>query len=374
MDYYSTLVIMSIAAMVVLLIVVHSNSNIAKETRKGFELTFILVIVGTFCEWASSIMNGEVFLPSHLDINLHILVKCLELSIVPVMPLICSKIVFEEDDFSTQKSKIPLFVVIVQAILEIISTRAGFIFWVDEENFYHHGDFYFIYIVTFIFTAAYMFYNALEFSKVYQNKNSYELYAIFAFIAFGVSVQLLNPEIKSCWLTISISGIFMYAYYNELYQYVDGLTELLNQHSYHNSLMNLKKTAIIIKFDVDDFKSVNDTWGHDIGDKVLKVIGKNIKAIYVDYGKCYRVGGDEFAVILTKDIDKAEELSDAFSDSLIAEREKLPFFPFVSYGISEVNPMAVQRISIEEASKRADEELYSFKKKHKEKRSNHDFE
>ena len=60
--------------------------------------------------------------------------------------------------------------------------------------------------------------------------------------------------------------------------------------------------------------------------------------------------------------------------AFIAEREKLSFFPFVSYGISKVNPMAVQYISIEESSKRADEEVYSFKKKHKEKRSNHAFE
>jgi hypothetical protein len=48
--------------------------------------------------------------------------------------------------------------------------------------------------------------------------------------------------------------------------------------------------------------------------------------------------------------------------------------PLYPMGISKVNPMAVQCISIEESSKRADEELYSFKKKHKEKRSNHAFE
>lgn len=78
----------------------------------------------------------------------------------------------------------------------------------------------------------------------------------------------------------------VYILYSELTQKIDTLTRLLNRRSYESRLASLRGHAVIYYFDVDEFKSVNDTFGHGVGDAVL-----------AEVGYCYRIGGDEFCVI-----------------------------------------------------------------------------
>jgi len=80
----------------------------------------------------------------------------------------------------------------------------------------------------------------------------------------------------------------------------DPLTGLLNRGAFDRLWEEHDDQPIaLLMLDVDNFKSINDTYGHDVGDKVLKrvavVLNKNFRAS--DY-PC-RVGGDEFAVIMT---------------------------------------------------------------------------
>ena len=80
---------------------------------------------------------------------------------------------------------------------------------------------------------------------------------------------------------------------------LDGLTGLLNQNSYLNRTNRMHDcNGILIVFDVDDFKQVNDLYGHLQGDVCLAEIADCIKKAYAQYGYCYRIGGDEFCVIM----------------------------------------------------------------------------
>lgn len=54
----------------------------------------------------------------------------------------------------------------------------------------------------------------------------------------------------------------------------------------------------IIQFDVNNLKTVNDSLGHEKGDQLLKLASQGLKDCFQDIGKCYRMGGDEFLVIL----------------------------------------------------------------------------
>ena len=56
--------------------------------------------------------------------------------------------------------------------------------------------------------------------------------------------------------------------------------------------------------DLDDFKSINDTYGHKAGDIVLKSVAKNIKNIVRHEDTLARIGGDEFALIIEGTTDK----------------------------------------------------------------------
>ena len=54
----------------------------------------------------------------------------------------------------------------------------------------------------------------------------------------------------------------------------------------------------LLLVDVDEFKSINDAYGHTVGDKVLKLVAEQLRAAFRAEDKVYRIGGDEFAVIL----------------------------------------------------------------------------
>ena len=146
--------------------------------------------------------------------------------------------------------------------------------------------------------------------------------------------------------------------------YVDYLTKLLNQRSYKTYLENVSFRVVILLFDIDNFKSINDNLGHVFGDTVLSIVGKTIKEVYSNYGYCYRSGGDEFCVILTK-YDSVKELNDVFIDKLDKMRQSEPNLPYVSVGSAYFEP-GYQDIS--DAIKSADENLYLQKSKLKSER------
>src|SRR5690606_4053451 len=59
-----------------------------------------------------------------------------------------------------------------------------------------------------------------------------------------------------------------------------------------------KKPFSLVFCDIDHFKNFNDTWGHKMGDHVLKLVSHQMKTIVADRGTPTRYGGEEFAIIL----------------------------------------------------------------------------
>lgn len=85
--------------------------------------------------------------------------------------------------------------------------------------------------------------------------------------------------------------------------YVDALTQLSNRAAYEMKIEMLKETAEnvqigIITFDLNYLKQVNDTLGHHLGDQLLKDMAYVLRETFDEVGDVYRMGGDEFAVLL----------------------------------------------------------------------------
>lgn len=93
--------------------------------------------------------------------------------------------------------------------------------------------------------------------------------------------------------------------------YIDPLTNIENRVAfdrYVNRYENGMKGMVFL--DVNHLKTVNDTLGHKAGDELLANAAKCIKKIFIRYGKCYRISGDEFIVILEKVINEAKLLDE----------------------------------------------------------------
>ncbi len=74
------------------------------------------------------------------------------------------------------------------------------------------------------------------------------------------------------------------------------------------------RDAVLLMIDVNDLKYLNETFGHAAGDELIRMAAECIRSVYDACGSCYRIGGDEFGVILT---DPPED-----SGSLLAQLEK----------------------------------------------------
>lgn len=111
----------------------------------------------------------------------------------------------------------------------------------------------------------------------------------------------------------------------------DPLTDLLNRGSY-DRIFNLytedKKNFALILIDVDTFKSVNDTYGHAVGDAILKKVAHMITITFRTIDYICRIGGDEFAVIMvemTSDLNYTiTEKIDYINDELSHPKDGLP--------------------------------------------------
>ena len=89
----------------------------------------------------------------------------------------------------------------------------------------------------------------------------------------------------------------------------DPLTGLANRAFFHERLRHAvqlrhddEHATGLLYIDLDDFKAINDRWGHDLGDEVLHEVGKRIERSVRPGDTAARLGGDEFAIILTEPV------------------------------------------------------------------------
>jgi len=93
-------------------------------------------------------------------------------------------------------------------------------------------------------------------------------------------------------------SIFFYFYFKKIS--ADSLTGLGNRRAFENMLEDLShrgQEISAIMFDLDDFKKVNDTYGHEMGDYVLQEFGAIVRCYQSNMTFPYRYGGEEFVIL-----------------------------------------------------------------------------
>ena len=151
----------------------------------------------------------------------------------------------------------------------------------------------------------------------------------------------------------------------------DALTGLANRAIYESRFLNGRRTGsavaslgALVLFDLDDFKKINDQWGHLAGDACLKVFAERLSAIFPEALLTSRIGGDEFAVILGND-EPAEVIEARINRFLIRSRAPIlwqghMFTVSASSGIAF--PTDPNSYDAEELFIRADAALYANKR------------
>lgn len=155
-----------------------------------------------------------------------------------------------------------------------------------------------------------------------------------------------------------------------LYDEFDQVTGLWNRNMFELTLMELREenNLLIVSFDLNNLKYVNDNFGHTYGDEYLKSAADKLKALMPKDGKVFRIGGDEFSFVLKYSIEnkkKIEELINERLDILSDVEFDIPgnkdVCLKVAYGYSFRN----ENESLKDLIDRADNKMYDMKKRMK---------
>jgi diguanylate cyclase (GGDEF)-like protein len=165
------------------------------------------------------------------------------------------------------------------------------------------------------------------------------------------ALEEANRELTHLAMTDMLTGCFNRRYFMNA---ADMELSRMKRHGY---------PAVVAMVDIDHFKAVNDRYGHDVGDRVLRAVAKCCDDTVRYEDTVGRMGGEEFATLLP--------VADASGAGMVLERvrtsvEKLAFeaegHPFrvtISIGVSQLQR---DDLSIDDALRRADAALYEAKK------------
>lgn len=265
---------------------------------------------------------------------------------------------------------IPLLIL---ATLLILTRYNGCLYSIDANGIYHRGKlFYSQQILSYgyvIYASVKSFVYAM-YKKNYANRQYFLAMTAFVIppiICGTLQIFIQNIPILSCGIMIS----FLLAYINstEMLISIDPLTDIPNRRDFLRHLTDELKTLksrekLYLAFlDIDRFKEINDRYGHNEGDRVLKEIAAALKK-YVKNKNAYcgRYGGDEFSVICITENEEDGNfggLIEAIRDANIKAGERnveISMGHTEFYGVNDSIPYMISR---------ADKDMYEKKKERK---------
>lgn len=144
----------------------------------------------------------------------------------------------------------------------------------------------------------------------------------------------------------------------------DQLTGILNRWEFFyqaSRQMQERSEGTMIMIDLDDFKAINDTYGHAIGDQALKSVTQTIKSYIRDSELFGRIGGEEFAILLPLGLHHAYKRAEAIRKAVAEihfKRENVDLRLTISIGITS---LLQDDVNVSEVLNRADKGLYKAK-------------
>ena len=331
------------------------SESLNKKQKRGFLLAFALIACISVLEVITIVVDGAP--PGYRWLN--ILSNYLGFGLTPAVPL-C--LVYVLDKKSIIRCVFKAAVCCEGAYLLFLAATLpyGLVFSVSRENLYARGAYFYIYVAMYYAAMLYLMVATVRTAAAFQNRSRMLIYPLTLFLGAETVIQLALPELHVTWLCVTLLSVLYYIYCSEMWNQLDALTGLLNQNSYLNRTAEMRRSGgVLVVFDVDDFKQINDRYGHLQGDICLAEIGRCIKKAYARSGYCYRTGGDEFCVLM-ENADREVQCAQEFVRQLEQRRKAVDFLPTVSFGSAPFLGEDVLAVK-----NRADREMYRYKKARK---------
>lgn len=344
----------------------------SKYKRVVVELSTSLSLM-IFCNGVLSCVNGTNFFGSYY---INYVFTVIYFLLNGLVPLLWFKYMYIFYDTSPKKSisQITAIPYLLYLILIFINCFTDILFSINSNNQYQREDGFWLIVIlnmTYILASVVVIILAITRNRGFRSEGKHILLGMLL-VALGIILQLYFWEDSFVLLTFLLFMLIVFLRFQNLEMLVDPLTGLGNirrMQLYIDKLSRKRKGEFsAIVFDIDDFKDINDLYGHIYGDRVLIVISKILeKSAGNKKITCIRYGGDEFIVITPKEevnefIAKFKKLLSEFND-----HKEFPSKIDVSIGVSEFTVNS--EINMEYIINTADKLMYE-KKKLKKRNSN----
>lgn len=212
--------------------------------------------------------------------------------------------IFQDED-KLKRLRLPLVMVnAVNIVITILSQFFGWYYTIDSGNVYHRGELFWLSPSIIMLLIAASFYLVIANHKIIEREYYYPLFFFPIPPLIGFILQSAFYSISLMYVGLTISLIVAYIHIQNYSVYTDFLTGAYNRKKLETymrgkikgSTENSTFSAILV--DIDNFKSINDSFGHDEGDSALETTVMLIKSCIRSSDMIARFGGDEFYVIL----------------------------------------------------------------------------
>jgi diguanylate cyclase (GGDEF)-like protein len=215
----------------------------------------------------------------------------------------------------------------------------------------------------------------ISFAMIFKNKRLIERKHFFTFIVFSsIPVACAIIQYFIYGISLIFNGVFLSVFILFIYVqvqdiYTDYLTGVANRKSLEICLRkkilssSSENTFSAIMLDVDNFKKVNDTYGHKTGDTILKNIAAMMRKCIGDDGLIARYGGDEFCIVLdTADPRKLDCIVDKLKKCVDCFNAENNFHFSFNLGVSMGYAIYKHGMSLDDFQNNIDSLMYSHKR------------
>lgn len=340
----------TVLLVVFMIVFLMSNVSFGKRTMRLFMMaiitSFLLVIVDSVESYTATWAE-----PS----NLRILMSAAGYSLRPMSIMYVLLIITRDRAVNRALLYCPMIINIVVSFSAFFSDIA---YSYDANNEFVRGP---LGLITYITSAIYLIMLCWVSVRYIREKSYYEGMIVFAITFTSVLSIFLEVAfafegfINAC---MAVSVTFYYMYYLVLKFKNDPLTHVSNRHYFEIDVARNKDiVSAVINLDINDLKVINDTKGHESGDRALVDISQCMKRRLLRKCKLYRIGGDEFCILYFGGAANCASYLDKMILEITEEIEKIGYTCAIGLAVRE------QGEDIEQLFKRADKRMYENKAK-----------
>lgn len=351
------------------------TKSVSKQTsRVLFRFVVYGIISILFVDVLWMILDGKLFPGS---IILSKILNALILGMSVTMGSIWYQYVLESLGYTIRKNTARLLMIpaVISAVLNLLSMWTGWIFDITPENHYVRGPWFSIQLIlsllTLFVSLIHLLFELINPHRRVPRETILKLLSFYIVPVIGTLMAAPYPDMPGTWTCAAVSVILIYMNDQEAAIVRDSLTGLNNRKPLEPTFASFTKqtdstkTLYLFLFDLDNFKTINDSLGHPVGDQALVNTAQILTdAISGRQGLIVRYGGDEFILLdFFKDEADAAHFSGLVREKF-AEWNKVhdaPYLLTTSIGYESYH----QGQSLSDLLSAADEKLYADKRSRK---------